>query len=66
MVIAGQAVWDVADFVGEVATPSNVSDEELRPVAVDTIRRLKALKPDLVVFAHCDHYRPEREPSPGP
>ncbi len=51
VVIAGQAVWDVPEFVDEVATPSNVSDEELRPVAVDTIRRLKALKPNRV-YAH--------------
>lgn len=57
VVIAGQAVWDVAEFVDEVATPSNVSDERLRPIAVDTIRHLKALQPDMVLFAHCDHLR---------
>lgn len=59
VVIAGQAVWEVAEFVDEVATPSNVSDEEFRSVAVDTIRRLKALKPNKVLFAHCDHYEPD-------
>jgi N-acyl homoserine lactone hydrolase len=63
VVIAGQAVWDVAEFVDEIATPSNVSDEELRPVAVDTIRRLKALRPNLVLFAHCDRHQPDPQES---
>lgn len=54
--IAGQAVWNTAEFVDEVATPSNVADEELRPVAADTIRRLKAFRPETVPLAHCDHY----------
>ena len=64
VVIAGQAVWDVAEFVDEVATPSNVSAEELRPAAVDTIRRLKALKPNKVFFAHCDHHEPDPRMAP--
>jgi len=29
-----------------------------RAEAVDTIRRLKALKPHQVLFAHCDHFTP--------
>ncbi len=63
VVIAGQAVWNLAEFVDEVATPSNVADDELRPVAVDTIRRLKALEPTRVHFAHCDHYSPDPQGS---
>lgn len=55
-VIAGQAVWSLSEFTDEVATPSNVADEELRTVAVDTMRRIKALDPVRVHFAHCDHY----------
>ena len=58
VVIAGQAVWHLAEFVDEVATTSNVSDEELRSAAVDTIRRLKGLRPSKVYFAHCAHYEP--------
>ena len=57
-VIAGQAVWNLAEFVDEVATPANVADDDLRPVAVETMRRLKALEPNMVYFAHCDHYAP--------
>lgn len=56
VVIAGQAVWNLQEFIDEVATESNVSTEEMRPIAVDTIRRLKALRPDRVLFAHCGHY----------
>lgn len=59
VIIAGQAVWDLAEFVDEVATPSNVADDELRPVAVDTMRRLKELEPSRVYFAHCGHYHPD-------
>lgn len=61
VVIAGQAVWDLQEFVDEVATESNVSAEEMRPVAVDTIRRLKALRPDQVLFAHCGHYTADEQ-----
>jgi glyoxylase-like metal-dependent hydrolase (beta-lactamase superfamily II) len=58
VVIAGQAAWNVAEFVDEIATPSNVAVDELRPVAVDTMQRIKALEPSKVFFAHCDHYTP--------
>jgi N-acyl homoserine lactone hydrolase len=66
VVIAGQAVWSPAEFVDEVATPSNVAIDELRPVAVDTMRRLKALQPSRVYFAHCDHYDPDPDGSADP
>jgi N-acyl homoserine lactone hydrolase len=56
VVIAGQVVWNLAEFVEECATPSNVADDELREVAVETMRRIKALDPSKVFFAHCDHY----------
>jgi len=55
VVVAGQAVWDRQEFIDEIATESNVAADELRPVAVDTIKRLKALRPNRVVFAHCRH-----------
>lgn len=62
--IAGQAVWNLQEFVDEVATESNVSEAEMRPLALDTIRRLKALKPDQVLFAHCDHFTRGEPESP--
>lgn len=58
VVIAGQAVWHHSEFVDEVATEANVADGSLRSSAVETIRRLKALRPDTVFFAHCCHYEP--------
>jgi len=57
IVIAGQAVWSLSEFVDEIAAPANVSEDDMRPVAVDTMRRLKSLKPRTVYFSHCDHYQ---------
>ncbi len=59
VIIGGQVVWDVSEFVEELATPSNVADESLRQPTVESIRRLKALEPDAVYFSHCDHYSPD-------
>lgn len=56
MVIGGQAVWALDEFVDEVATDSNVTVDGLHDAALETIRRLKALRPERVHFAHCDHY----------
>ncbi len=53
IVLAGQVVWNVEEFVDETATASNVFSDELRRSAVDSIRRLKALRPVAVHFAHC-------------
>ena len=55
IVLAGQVVWNVAEFVDEVATESNVATDDLRAAAVDSIRRIKALDPSRVYFAHCEH-----------
>lgn len=53
VVLAGQAVWDVEEFVHERATTSNVFADEYRDHAVDSIRRIKALQPETIYFAHC-------------
>ena len=52
VVLAAQAVWDIAEFDREEASPANVDDVELRDAAVASIRRLKALSPDLAYFSH--------------
>ena len=52
IVIAAQAVWDIAEFHDEVATESNVDDADLRQAAVASIRRLKALDPAMAYFSH--------------
>lgn len=59
VVLAGQAVWTLGEFVDEQATASNVFSDEFREVAVDSIRRIKALKPQVVYFAHCAAHRPD-------
>ena len=56
VVIGGQAVWGLDEFVDEVATDSNVTVDGLHDAALDTIRRLKALRPERIHFAHCDHW----------
>lgn len=59
VVIAAQAVWHAREYVAETATASNVDEEALRMTAVDSIRRLKALRPSTVHFSHCAAYRPD-------
>lgn len=53
VVLAAQAVWHSREFESEEATASNVDSEGLREAAVDSIRRLKALRPRVVHFSHC-------------
>lgn len=57
IVIAGQAVWAIDEYVDEIATPSNVDAEDRRGAAVDSIRRIKALRPQTVYFSHCAEHR---------
>ena len=52
VVIAAQAVWDIAEFRDERATEANVDAVELRDAAVASIRRLKALDPTTAYFSH--------------
>lgn len=59
LVIAGQAVWASSEFVAEQATAANVDDPARREAAIDSIRRLKALRPRAVHFSHCTEYRPD-------
>lgn len=58
VVLAGQAVWGLREFVDEQATMSNVFADEFRDAAIDSMRRIKALEPEAVYFAHCGSYRP--------
>ncbi|MHB1519632.1 MAG: MBL fold metallo-hydrolase [Acidimicrobiales bacterium] len=52
VVLAAQAVWDIAEFHQEEAAAANVDADGLRDAAVFSIRRLKALEPDRVYFSH--------------
>ena len=57
IVIAGQAVWNSIEYVDEVANPSNSETSELRISAVESIRRIKSLRPSAVFFSHCSEHR---------
>lgn len=57
VVLAGQAVWELREFVEERATVSNVFSDEYSDVAIASIRRIKALEPEAVFFAHCAAHR---------
>ncbi|NND74087.1 MAG: MBL fold metallo-hydrolase [Ilumatobacter sp.] len=52
-VLAGQVVWHADEFRDERATAANVEAKERRGDAIESIRRLKALRPQVVHFAHC-------------
>lgn len=53
VVLAGQAVWALEEFIAELVTVSNVYSEDYREAAVESIRRIKGLRPASVFFAHC-------------
>lgn len=57
VVLAGQAVWELGEFVEERATASNVFSDAYHDLAIDSIRRIKAFKPEAVFFAHCAAHR---------
>jgi N-acyl homoserine lactone hydrolase len=59
VVIGGQVVWHADELASEVASRANVDPvPELQAAAVDSIRRLKALEPEVVHLSHCPAYRP--------
>ncbi len=61
VVIGAQIVWHSDEFTAEVASAANVDPNvELRAAAVDSIKRIKALKPEIVHFSHCQALRPQR------
>ncbi|MEM9563312.1 MAG: MBL fold metallo-hydrolase [Actinomycetota bacterium] len=54
VVIGAQLVWHADELADEVASPANVDpDPALQDAAVDSIRRIKALEPDVVHLSHC-------------
>jgi glyoxylase-like metal-dependent hydrolase (beta-lactamase superfamily II) len=57
VVLAGQAVWELEEFVEERATVSSVSSDAYHDVAIDSIRRIKAFEPEAVFFSHGGAHR---------
>lgn len=59
VVIGAQVVWHAHELDAEIASPANVDpDPELQAAAIDSIRRLKALTPEVIHLSHCPEYRP--------
>jgi N-acyl homoserine lactone hydrolase len=59
VVIGAQVVWHRDEIAAEVASAANVDPvPELQTAAVESIRRLKALGPEIVHLSHCPAYRP--------
>ncbi len=59
VVIGAQVVWHADELVSEVASRANVDPvPELQAAAVESIRRLKALDPEIVHLSHCPAYVP--------
>jgi len=66
VVIGAQVVWHVGEFETEQPSAANVDDiRDLQLAAVDSIRRLKALEPDVIHLSHCPAYLPARPDSPA-
>ena len=58
VVIGAQVVWQTDEFDSEVASEANVDPvDDMRQAAVESIRRLKALRPQAVHFSHCSSYQ---------
>jgi N-acyl homoserine lactone hydrolase len=59
VVIGAQVVWHADELLAEVASRANVDPvPELQAAAVDSIRRIKALEPEVIHLSHCDAYVP--------
>lgn len=54
VVVGAQVVWRSTEYDDETASAANVDpDPGLRRAAVESIRRIKSLRPSAVYFSHC-------------
>jgi len=59
VVIGAQVAWRSDELVSEVVSRANVDPiPELQAAAIESIRRLKALEPEIVHLSHCAAYVP--------
>lgn len=59
VVIGAQVVWQPEELASEVASRANVDPiPELQAAAIESIRRIKALEPEIVHLSHCAAYVP--------
>ncbi len=65
VVVGGQLVWNVDEIEAEVASAANVDAvAELQRAAVDSIIRIKALRPEVIYLSHCSAHRREGQVPP--
>jgi N-acyl homoserine lactone hydrolase len=63
VVIGGQVAWEASELRAEVASTANVDDvPELQRAAVESIRRINALRPGSVYLSHCDAHHADDRP----
>lgn len=66
VVIGAQVVWAIDEMESETASAANVDPiPELQEAATESIRRLKALDPEIVHLSHCAAYVPSATSSPA-
>lgn len=59
IVIGAQVAWDRSEIRSETASRANVDQvAELQSAAVESIRRLKSLQPEVIHLSHCPPYTP--------
>lgn len=59
VVIGAQMVWHADELADEVASVENVDpDPALQKAAIDSIRRIKALNPEIIHLSHCAAFDP--------
>lgn len=57
IVIGAQVAWDQSEIGSETASRANVDQvAELQAAAVESIRRLKSLQPEVIHLSHCPPY----------
>lgn len=65
VVIGAQIVWHADELSNEIASAANVDpDPQLQSAAVDSIRRIKALRPEVIHLSHCTAFSPPPPPPP--
>lgn len=65
VVVGGQLVWAADEIGAELASAANVDPvAELQDAAVNSIRRIKALHPQVIYLSHCNAHRPHSELPP--
>lgn len=59
VIIGAQVVWHADELAAETASPANVDPiPELQAAAVESIRRITSLRPEVIHLSHCPAHHP--------